>query len=90
MTLAATFLGGAKSRLLPPSVPFRFFAAAAIFHVLLWLVLLRAAGAIVTDNAVIARDRFSYSLVLSPMKAARSQDRRPLRSLFPLRQPFCK
>lgn len=44
MTLAATFLGGAKSRLLPPSVPFRFFAAAAVFHVLLWLVLLFAAG----------------------------------------------
>ncbi len=38
--LAATFLGGAKSRLLPPSVPFRFFAAAAVFHVLMWLVLL--------------------------------------------------
>jgi len=44
MTLAATFLGGAKSRLLPPSVPFRFFAAAAVFHVLLWLVLLLATG----------------------------------------------
>ncbi len=44
MPLAATFLGGAKSRLLPPSVPFRFFAAAAVFHVLLWLVLLLAAG----------------------------------------------
>src|SRR6516164_8695121 len=44
MTLAATFLSGAKSRLLPPSVPFRFFAAAALFHVLLWLVLLLAAG----------------------------------------------
>jgi hypothetical protein len=37
--LAATFLGGAKSRLLPASVPFRFFAAAAVFHVLMWLVL---------------------------------------------------
>ena len=46
MTLAATFLGGAKSRLLPPSIPFRFFAAAAAFHVLMWLVLvLDAAGA---------------------------------------------
>ena len=44
MTLAATFLGGAKNRLLPPSVPFRFFAAAAVFHVLLWLVLLLTAG----------------------------------------------
>ena len=44
MTFAATFLGGAKSRLLPPSVPFRFFAAAAVFHVLLWFVLFLAAG----------------------------------------------
>ncbi len=43
MTLAATFLGGAKSRLLPPSIPFRFFAAAAIFHVLMWLTLLAGA-----------------------------------------------
>ncbi len=43
MTIAATFLGGAKSRLLPASVPFRFFAAAAAFHVLLWLTLLLAA-----------------------------------------------
>ncbi len=40
MTLAATFLGGAKSRLLPASIPFRFFGAAAIFHVLMWLALL--------------------------------------------------
>lgn len=40
MTLAAGFLGGAKSRLLPASVPFRFFVSAAIFHVLLWLTLL--------------------------------------------------
>src|ERR1039457_4561679 len=44
MSIAATFLGGAKSRLLPASIPFRFFAAAAVFHVLLWLVLLAAAG----------------------------------------------
>jgi len=34
------FLGGAQGRLLPASLPFRFFAAAAVFHVLLWLVLL--------------------------------------------------
>ena len=44
MTIAATFLGGAKSRLLPPSIPFRFFAAAAGFHVAMWLVLLIGAG----------------------------------------------
>jgi hypothetical protein len=40
MTLAATFLGGAKSRLLPASIPFRFFIAAAIFHVAMWLALI--------------------------------------------------
>jgi len=44
MSIAATFLGGAKSRLLPPSIPFRFFAVAAIFHVLMWHVLLTRAG----------------------------------------------
>ena len=42
MTLAATFLAGAKSRLLPASIPFRFFAAASVFHVALWAVLLAA------------------------------------------------
>lgn len=40
MALAATFLAGAKSRLLPASVPLRFFACAAILHLLMWLVLL--------------------------------------------------
>lgn len=44
MSIAATFLGGAKSRLLPASIPFRFFAAAAGFHVLMWVVLFTAAG----------------------------------------------
>lgn len=44
MTLAATFLAGAKGRLLPASIPFRFFAIAAILHVLMWLVLLTGAG----------------------------------------------
>lgn len=46
MSIAATFLGGAKSRLLPPSIPFRFFAAAAGFHVLMWLGLLIGADEI--------------------------------------------
>lgn len=36
MTLAASFLGGAASRLLPASVPFRYFGSAAVFHVLMW------------------------------------------------------
>jgi hypothetical protein len=45
VTLVATFLGGAKSRLLPASIPFRFFGAAAAFHVLMWLVLVLDAAA---------------------------------------------
>jgi hypothetical protein len=38
----AAFLGGARSRLLPASLPLRFFASAAAFHLLGWLAL--AAG----------------------------------------------
>ena len=44
MSVGATFLGGAKSRLLPPSIPFRFFSAAAGFHVFMWLELLIGVG----------------------------------------------
>ncbi len=43
MALAGAFIGGAKGRLLPASVPFRFFGAAVAFHLLAWLAL--AAGA---------------------------------------------
>ncbi|MCW9034813.1 MAG: hypothetical protein OQJ97_11395 [Rhodospirillales bacterium] len=34
-----TILMGAQSRLLPPSLPFRFFIAAAVFHIFVWVVL---------------------------------------------------
>jgi hypothetical protein len=44
MSFVASLLGGAKSRLLPMSVPFRFFAAATVFHILMWACLLAAAG----------------------------------------------
>ncbi len=43
MSLPAAFLGGARSRLLPASVPFRYFFAAVLFHILAWLVLLAGA-----------------------------------------------
>jgi len=46
MKVASTFLGGAKARLLPVSVPFRYFAAAGIFHCLAWLLMLVGAGAV--------------------------------------------
>jgi hypothetical protein len=38
------FLGGAKSRLLPASIPLRFFGAAVVFHLLAWLALIAGAG----------------------------------------------
>ena len=43
MSLAAGILGGAQNRLLPATIPFRFFLSAAGFHVLAWAVLLLAA-----------------------------------------------
>ena len=44
MKLAAgSFLAGAKSRLLPASIPFRFFGSAVVFHALAWLALLAGA-----------------------------------------------
>lgn len=58
MTFAATFLGGAKSRLLPWSITFRFFGAAAVFHVLLWLFLLFN-----IDNAINFAGGFGPTLV---------------------------
>ncbi len=44
MSTAASFLAGAKGRLLPAAIPFGFFAAGALFHVLMWLALLVAAS----------------------------------------------
>ncbi|MCP5036191.1 MAG: hypothetical protein GY945_01170 [Rhodobacteraceae bacterium] len=43
MSMAAGFLGGAKDRLLPASIPFRFFLSAAAFHILAWAVLFMGA-----------------------------------------------
>ena len=43
MSIPGSFLGGARSRLLPASVPFRFFIAACVFHPLAWLALLAGA-----------------------------------------------
>ncbi len=41
-TPAGAFIGGAKSRLLPASIPLRYFGAAVCYHLLAWLAL--AAG----------------------------------------------
>lgn len=42
--MLADFMMGARSRLLPATVPFRFFAAALVFHVAAWAALLAGAG----------------------------------------------
>jgi hypothetical protein len=44
VTQAASFLGGAHGRLLPASIPFRYFAAAVFFHCAAWAMLLAGAG----------------------------------------------
>ena len=41
----SAFLGGARNRLLPASIPLRFFGAAVVFHLLAWLALAADAGA---------------------------------------------
>lgn len=43
---AGVFLAGAGSRLLPPSIPFRFFGAAVVFHALAWIALVAGAEAV--------------------------------------------
>jgi hypothetical protein len=40
---AGAFIAGAASRLLPPSIPFRFFGAAVVYHLLAWIALLAGA-----------------------------------------------
>src|SRR5262249_6970888 len=45
VTAAAAFLGEARGRLLPASIPLRFFGAAVLFHFLAWVALLAGAGA---------------------------------------------
>lgn len=46
MAIASTLLGGAKGRLLAPSIPFRFFATAVLFQGLAWLALFWAAPSV--------------------------------------------
>jgi hypothetical protein len=40
MTAAAAFLGEARGRLLPASIPMRYFGAAVAFHLLAWVALM--------------------------------------------------
>lgn len=46
--MSMLMLAGAKDRLLPASVPFRFFASASGFHILFWIALLIGADDLAT------------------------------------------
>ena len=43
MSMSTGFLSGARDRLLPASIPFRFFLSAALFQILAWVALLAGA-----------------------------------------------
>jgi len=98
MTLAATFLGGAKSRLLPASVPFRFFAAAVIFHALTWFVLLVDAGEVIAFRggpgpALAATHLLTLGVLTTTAIGAASQllpvaTRRALAAVWPIKLVF--
>lgn len=98
MSIAAAFLGGAKSRLLPPSVPFRFFGAAAILHVLMWMALLAGADETTTFSGglgptlasvhlltlgVLTTTAIGASVQLLPVAT-----RRTLRAVWPIKLIF--
>jgi hypothetical protein len=95
---AATILPGAKGRLLPPSIPFAFFTAALVFHVLLWAVVIYAAsdvasfrgglghplGALhVLTLGVLTSTAMGAALQLLPVAT-----RQPLAALWPARATF--
>jgi hypothetical protein len=95
---AANVLPGAKGRLLPPAIPFSFFAAAISFHVILWAVALLAADDIPTFRGglghplgalhvlvlgVLASTAMGASFQLLPVAT-----RQPLVALWPARAAF--
>jgi hypothetical protein len=98
MKPAATFLAGAKSRLLPASVPFRFFLAAAVFHVLTWLAVLAGADQVTRFHGgpgpalaalhlltlgVLTLTAIGASVQLLPVAT-----RRPLAAVWPIKLVF--
>ncbi len=98
MTLAATFLGGARSRLLPASIPFRFFAAAIAFHIAGWVTMLAAAPEIADFSGGLGLPLAALHLmtigVLTVTAAGAALQllpvatRRPLPALWPARAIF--
>ncbi len=98
MTGPGAFLAGAQSRLLPLSVPFRFFTAAAVYHVAAWGALALAADDLIFYRGgpglllaaihlltlgVLAMTAVGASLQLLPVAT-----RRPVGALWPCHLVF--
>lgn len=98
MNIAATFLGGAKSRLLPRSIPFRFFAAAAVFHVMMWLGLLIGAdeaagfrgglGATLASVHLLTLGMLTTTAIGASVQLLPVATRRTLRAVWPVQLIF--
>jgi len=95
---AATVLPGAKSRLLPATIPFSFFGAAIVFHVVLWAVLFQAADGLATfrgglGHSLGALHVLTLGVLGSTAMGAAFQllqvaTRQPLIALWPARAAF--
>lgn len=98
MSIAATFLGGAKSRLLPRSIPFRFFGAAAVFHVMMWLGLLIGAdeaagfrgglGATLASVHLLTLGILTTTAIGASVQLLPVATRRTLRAVWPIQLIF--
>lgn len=98
MSMGGSFLAGAKSRLLPVSIPFRFFGAAAIFHIALWAALFLAADKLVSFRGgagptLAAVHLLTLGVLVLTAVGASAQllpvaTRRPLALVWPLRVVF--
>lgn len=98
MALAASFLGGAKSRLLPASIPFRFFAAAALFHVLIWVALFIGAeeatgfrgglGPVLASVHLLTLGVMSVTAIGASVQLLPVSTRRAISAVWPIRLVF--
>lgn len=98
MTAAATFLGGARDRLLPASIPFRFFGAAVLYHIAGWAALILAApdvprfsggpGPVLAALHLITLGVLAMTAMGAAFQLLPVATRQPLRTLWPIRLLF--
>lgn len=98
MSMAGGFLGGAKDRLLPASIPFRFFLAASVFHVLTWVTLFLGAdqllsyagggGLVLTSIHLATLGVFTMVAIGASYQLLPVVTRRPLAQTWPAKLSF--